>query len=64
MTGQYQSTGGDELATAPQLRDARWAFRRALLGLAILALGVGTMAWLTHASIDQTLEAASVSSTR
>lgn len=62
MPSQYQSTGGDALPPAPQLRNARWAFRRALLGLFILVLGVGTMAWLTHASIDYKLEAATLNS--
>lgn len=34
----------------------RWALRRALLGVIILVLGIGTMAWLTHASIDPSLD--------
>jgi hypothetical protein len=62
MTGQFQSAGGDTLAKAPRLLDARWALRRALLGLVILAVGIGAMAWLTHASIDPTLEAAAAQS--
>jgi hypothetical protein len=45
------------------LLDARWALRRALLGLVILAVGIGAMAWLTHASIDPTLEAVAAQST-
>jgi hypothetical protein len=64
MTGQFQRAGGDTLAKAPRLLDARWALRRALLGLCILAVGIGTMAWLTHASIDPTLEAVAAQSTQ
>jgi hypothetical protein len=63
MTGQFQSAGGDTLAKAPRLLDARWALRRALLGLLILTVGIGAMAWLTHASIDPTLEAAAAQTT-
>ena len=62
MTGQFQSAGGETLAKAPRLLDARWALRRALLGLLILTVGIGAMAWLTHASIDPTLEAVAAQS--
>jgi hypothetical protein len=63
MTGQLQSAGSDTLAKAPRLLDARWALRRALLGLIILTVGIGAVAWLTHASIDPTLEAVAAQST-
>ncbi len=63
MTGQLQSAGGETIAHAPRLLDARWALRRALLGLVLLALGIGAMAWLTHASIDPTLEAVAAQAT-
>ncbi len=63
MTGQVQSTGGDA-AAVPRLLDLRWALRRALLGLVILTLGVGSMAWLTHASIDRALETSSIIQSR
>jgi hypothetical protein len=33
-----------------------WALKRALLGLAIIALAMGSVAWLTYASIDPDLE--------
>jgi hypothetical protein len=56
-----QSTGGSAVATPPRLLDAKWALRRTLLGLLILTVGVGSMAWLTHASIDPNLETSSVS---
>ncbi len=62
MTGQLQGAGGDTITHPPRLLDARWALRRALLGLTILALGIGCMAWLTHASIDPALEAVAVRS--
>lgn len=45
----------------PRLLDAKWALRRALLGLFILTLGVGSVAWLTHASIDPALETSAIS---
>lgn len=63
MTSQARTSGSEAVNSAPRLLDARWALRRALLGLAILALGIGSMAWLTHASIDPSLEAASVQTT-
>jgi type II secretory pathway component PulL len=33
-----------------------WALRRALLGLVILFLAMGSLAWLTYASIDPALD--------
>ena len=63
MTGQFQSAGGETVSKAPRLLDARWALRRALLGILILTVGIGAMAWLTHASIDPTLEAVAAQST-
>ncbi len=33
-----------------------WALKRALLGIAILVLAMGSVAWLTYASIDPDLE--------
>jgi hypothetical protein len=33
-----------------------WALKRALLAIAILVLAVGSVAWLTYASIDPNLE--------
>lgn len=63
MTGQLQGTGGDTVTNAPRLLDAGWALRRALLGLAILAVGIAGMAWLTHASINPALEAPAVAQT-
>lgn len=63
MSGQLQGSGGDAVAAAPRLLDVRWALRRALLGLVILTFGVGSVAWLTHASIDPALETSSVSRT-
>lgn len=56
MTIQAESTGGNAVAVTPRLLNARWALRRALLGIFILAIGVGSIAWLTHASIDPALE--------
>jgi hypothetical protein len=58
MTTQGSRTGGDAPAMAPHSFDLKWALRRSLLGVLILAFGIGTAAWLTHASIDPTLEAA------
>jgi hypothetical protein len=57
-----QSTGDNAVAPPPRLLDAKWALRRALLGLLILTVGVGSMAWLTHASIDPDLETSSSTS--
>ena len=59
-----RSTGSNAVATPPRLLDAKWAIRRALLGFLILTVGVGSMAWLTHASIDPDLETSSITSTR
>ncbi|MCU0954908.1 MAG: hypothetical protein MUC37_09930 [Hyphomicrobium sp.] len=56
MTTHVESTGGNAVAVTPRLLNARWALRRALLGLFILVIGVGSVAWLTHASIDPSLE--------
>lgn len=33
-----------------------WALRRTAMAIVILAVSIGTMAWLIHASIDQDLE--------
>jgi hypothetical protein len=33
-----------------------WALKRALLGIAILAVAMGSVAWLTYASIDPALD--------
>lgn len=33
-----------------------WFVRRTLIGIVILVIAVGGLAWLTHASIDQDLE--------
>ncbi|MBA4130732.1 MAG: hypothetical protein C0519_04840 [Hyphomicrobium sp.] len=57
-------TGASAAASPPRLLDAKWALRRALLGLLILTIGVGSMAWLTHASIDPRLETSSITSPR
>lgn len=56
MTIHVESTGGNAVAVTPRLLNAKWALRRALLGLFILAFGVGSVAWLTHASINPALE--------
>jgi len=59
MTVQFQGSGGDAAAVATRSPfDRAWMMRRALLGVLILALGIGGLAWLTHASIDPALEAA------
>lgn len=34
-----------------------WALKRALLGTVILVVALGSLAWLTHAAIDPSLEA-------
>lgn len=33
-----------------------WALKRAVLGIVILVVSIGCLAWLTHAAIDPTLE--------
>lgn len=33
-----------------------WALKRALLGTLILVVALGSLAWLTHAAIDPSLE--------
>jgi hypothetical protein len=33
-----------------------WVMKRALLGIAILVLSMGSVAWLTYASIDPNLD--------
>ncbi len=59
MTVQFHGSGGDAAAVAPRSPfDRTWMMRRALIGMLILALGVGSLAWLTHASIDPALEPA------
>jgi hypothetical protein len=58
------STGAGGVASSPRLLDAKWALRRSLLGLLILTIGIGSMAWLTHASIDPALETSSIERTR
>lgn len=35
-----------------------WALKRALLGVIILVISLGSLAWLTHAAIDPNLEEA------
>lgn len=34
----------------------RWVMKRALLGVAILVVSMGSVAWLTYASIDPDLD--------
>lgn len=36
----------------------RWVLRRALIGIAILLVAMGSLAWLTYASIDPELDGA------
>ncbi len=47
-----------DVAPGAQLRPITlgWALKRALLGIAILILAMGSVAWLTYASIDPNLE--------
>lgn len=33
-----------------------WALKRAVLGIVILVVSIGSLAWLTHAAIDPKLE--------
>jgi len=33
-----------------------WVLKRAVLGIVILVVSIGSLAWLTHAAIDPTLE--------
>lgn len=33
-----------------------WALKRALLGIVILVISIGSLAWLTHAAIDPNLD--------
>lgn len=56
MTVHVQGPGGETAAIAPRHFDLKWALGRAVLGLLILAVGIGGLAWLTHASIDPNLE--------
>lgn len=41
-----------------------WFLKRTILAIAILGISIGTVAWLTHASIDTTSEAIASESTR
>jgi hypothetical protein len=51
-------TEGADAAPDASLRPVTlgWALKRALLGIAILVLAMGSVAWLTYASIDPDLE--------
>lgn len=56
------TTFGAPPAAKPALRvngqsPLGWALRRALLGLAILAVSIGGAAWLLYAAIDPDVEA-------
>lgn len=43
---------------APRTVTLGWFLRRMLLAITILVVSVGSMAWLTYASIDPNLDAA------
>ena len=49
-------------ALSPRLTIA-WALKRTLLGISILIVGIGGMAWLMHTAIDQNAEAKAAAST-
>lgn len=56
MTAPTMTT---EATTAVRSRaTAAWVLRRAMIGIAILCVAVGGSAWLLHASIDPSAEAA------
>ncbi|WP_439541063.1 hypothetical protein [Hyphomicrobium sp.] len=61
------STGGDaQVVQGLPVHPARqvtlgWFLRRSLLGIAILLVAMGGLAWLTYASIDPTLDAEAAS---
>jgi hypothetical protein len=51
------TTGAAHAAEAPlQPITLGWALKRAVLGIVILAVAMGGVAWLTYASIDPELE--------
>lgn len=52
----------DELISSNRLTFG-WALRRALLGIVILFVFVGGLAWLLHTSIEPTAEAGSPDTT-
>jgi hypothetical protein len=61
--------GGDaqmvQVAPVPQMTrpiTVGWFVRRSLVGIAILMVAMGGLAWLTYASIDQSLEGAAATS--
>lgn len=60
MSVRLEGSAAATADAAPHTLNLRWAMRRALLGLVILTVGVGSVAWLTHASIDQTQDQAVV----
>ncbi len=62
MSIQAQGTTDGASEISAPIFNLRWAVRRTLLGILILVLGIGTLAWLTHASIDPALESASAAS--
>ena len=58
MPVQVQSEAAKTAAFASPEFNIGWALRRTVLLLLILGIGVGSLAWLTHASIDPALEPA------
>jgi hypothetical protein len=64
MSVRFEGSAAATADASPHNLNLRWALRRALLGLVILTVGVGGMAWLTHASIDQAQERAIVGAAR
>lgn len=58
--GKYMTIGVEDASTvqgAPvQQVTLGWFLRRSLLGLVILAVAMGGLAWLTYASIDPDLD--------
>lgn len=58
MSVQVQGPVESSAVLAARPFNAGWAIRRAVLGLVILVVGIGSLAWLTHASIDPALESA------
>lgn len=51
MTNTMGSPGAS-LGARPQIATLGWALRRAALGLLILSITTGVVAWLFYASID------------
>jgi len=56
MGASAEPVAAGAVQSAPRPVTLKWFVKRTLVGIVILVVSVGGMAWLTYASIDPSLE--------